>query len=151
MCVRVCGEGGQAQKIPLKQICIGFQCYSRLSGTLVQMYLSMSVQTVENKLIFYSPSLLIPPLLLIFFPRCHSASISVLHASFSPFRHAIARTKIVLKFILCVLFSWQYYNLNWYARSCFVGVLYRLQQLQSEIFWSTEWWNARILHLKHIL
>lgn len=108
VCVRVCGEGGQAQKIPLKQICIGFQCYSRLSGTLVQMYLSMSAQTVENKLIFYSPSPLIPPLLLIFFPRCHSASISVLHASFSPFRHAIARTKIVLKFILCVLFSWQY-------------------------------------------
>lgn len=105
MCVRACGErGGLAQKIPLRQICIGFQCYSRLSGTLVQMYLSMSEQTAENKLIFYSPSLLIPPLLLIFFPRCHSTSISVLHASFSPFHHAIARTKIVLKFILCVLF-----------------------------------------------
>lgn len=99
---------GLAQEIPLRQICIGFQCYSRLSGTLVQMYLSMSEQTAENKLISYSPSPLIPPLLLIFFPRCHSASISVLHASFSPFCHAIARTKIVLKFILCVLFSWQY-------------------------------------------
>lgn len=97
-----------AQKIPLRQICIGFQCYSRLCGTLVQMCLSMSEQTEENKLIFYSPSPSIPPLLRILFPRCHSASISVLHTSFSPFRHAIARTQIVLKFILSVLLFWQY-------------------------------------------
>lgn len=42
-----------ARKIPLRGICIGLLCYSKLSGTLVPTYLSMSVQTAENKLICF--------------------------------------------------------------------------------------------------
>lgn len=59
VCARVCvrtQEGAStAQKIPLREICIGLLCYSRLSGTLVRTYLSMSEQTAENKLICFSP------------------------------------------------------------------------------------------------
>lgn len=59
MCVLVLAccmwEGAStAQKIPLRGICISLLCYSRLSGTLVPTYLSMSVQAVENKLICFS-------------------------------------------------------------------------------------------------
>lgn len=42
-----------ARKIPLRGICIGLLCYSKLSGTLVPTYLSMSVQMAENKLICF--------------------------------------------------------------------------------------------------
>lgn len=46
-------------------------CYSRLSGTLVPTYLSMSVQAAENKLIcfsFYPPSSLSSPSFTSFLP-----------------------------------------------------------------------------------
>lgn len=55
VCVRTQEGASTAQKIPLREICIGLLCYSRLSGTLVRTYLSMSEQTAENKLICFSP------------------------------------------------------------------------------------------------
>lgn len=36
-------------KIPLSEICIGLLCYSRLSGTLAQTYLSMSVRKTKKQ------------------------------------------------------------------------------------------------------
>lgn len=57
-CAGVCActweAASTAQKIPLRRICIGLLCYSRLSGTLVPTYLSMSEQAAENKLICFS-------------------------------------------------------------------------------------------------
>lgn len=62
VCARTWKGASTAQEIPLREICIGLLCYSRLSGTLVWTYLSMSEQTAENKLIcFYPPSSLASP------------------------------------------------------------------------------------------
>lgn len=51
MCVCLLGFAGLCVCVHT----IGLLCYSRLSGTLVRTYLSMSEQTAENKLICYSP------------------------------------------------------------------------------------------------
>lgn len=97
-----------AQKIPLRRICIGLLCYSRLSGTLVPTYLSMSEQPAENKLICFSfhPSSSFPSPFTFFFSLCHSTSIFVLHAHFSLFllpsyHYATARCNISLRPSFC--------------------------------------------------
>lgn len=87
-CVCVCTWKGAsaAQKIPLRGICIGLLCYSRLSGTLVPTYLSMSEQAAENKLIcfsFYPPSSLSSPSFTCFLPSLSLHISLCLHASFS--------------------------------------------------------------------
>lgn len=94
----------RAPKIPLKGICIGLPCYSRLSGTLVLTYLSMSVQAAENKLICFSFYSLL--FLCLFFPLCHSASITVPHIAFFPFppsSHCYASARLA-RFLLSTLF-----------------------------------------------
>lgn len=71
VCAHTWEAASIAQKIPLRGICIGLLCYSRLSGTLVPTYLSMSEQAVENKLIcfsFYPPSSLSSPSFTCFLP-----------------------------------------------------------------------------------
>lgn len=96
-CARVSTWDGAstAQKIPLKEIRIGLLCYSRLSGTLVGTYLSMSTQTAKNKLICSSP----PSTLFFFFSSfvflslCYSTSISIWHSAFSAASSVFSTTR----------------------------------------------------------
>lgn len=97
-----------AQKIPLRGICIGLLCYSKLSGTLVPTYLSMSVQMAENKLIcfFFSPLLSVSAFL---FFTCSLPSVQLYISSFIIsflfFSYSAARYFIFLQAPFCLSFS----------------------------------------------
>lgn len=80
-------ETEQAQpplKIPLREICIGLLCYSRLSGTLAGTYLSMSVLKKQKNLIGFLPPSILSFLFLSLFSRFASLLLGINLHPFPP-------------------------------------------------------------------